>query len=481
MRKTLLLILMLFSLTFCRKADDSIPVQTLQVYIIQSYNDATVFWERTKDYPDSAVVYSVYLDEKLLISHLKQRSYLIRALSKNTGYKGKIEAWSGSRKIAEQEFEFCTLQDQSPSEFSIYEIGTGNNSVSLKWSKSTDPENSPVVYDVYLNNQLKISGINGLSCTVPGLNPLTTYTGEIVARDTAGKNIKTAFTFNTINVTNSKLVHRFIEYKGYDRDFAFYVPTAYDSSANIPLVINLHGANGNAWNEIGITPFKKIADRENFILLMPQALLGSFGGQTFYQWNAHYIFPWDDVSLLNYLIDYMYTRYHVDLSRVYLTGMSNGGYMTFFTIRQLQERIAAIAPISGLMSWNVFDGYKLNRPVPLCYIHGTADNIVKIDGNPSADMVLNLWIANNKCATSPEVFQLPDIADYDNSTVTLYQYNGDSPDSEIQYYKIVGGGHSIPGVEPGANQDINSYEIIWSFFNRHTLPAHAEGTIVDLN
>jgi poly(3-hydroxybutyrate) depolymerase len=479
MSKNYLLIIMLFSLTCCRK-DDTTPIQNFDVFVQQGLNNATVFWNPIKGYSDSVVEFTVYISDSVVASHLKTRSYKISHLTENTKYTGKIEGWSESRKIAEQLFEFTTLKNQPPLEFSISEINIGKNSVVLQWNRATDPENSPVVYDIYLDSKLVINSTNQLSCTIPGLNSNTTYAGEIAARDTAGNTTKTTFSFKTIN-TSSILVHRFFKYQGYQREFAFYVPLRSDVIKNMPLIINLHGANGNAWNEIRQTPFKTIADRENFILLMPQALLGTFLGQTYYQWNAHYIFPWDDVSLLNYLIDYLYTRYDVDLSKIYLTGMSNGGYMTFFTIRELQDRIAAIAPISGLMSANVYNGYTLKRRVPLCYMHGTSDNIVKIDGYPSAEMILNLWIANNKCATIPEVTELPDIAGNDNSTVTLYEYSGDSPDSEIQYYKIVGGGHSIPGVEPGANQDINAYEVIWSFFKQHTYPAHTEGKIVDIN
>lgn len=478
MSKNFLLIIILFSLTCCRN-EDSIPIQPLNVLVLPGLNNATFFWDPVKGYSDSVVEYTIYLGDSTIVSHFKKRSYAISTLSENTTYAGKIEAWSENIKIGEQLFEFRTLENQPPLAFSISEINIGKNSVALQWNRATDPENSPVVYDIYLNNQLQISGITQLACSLAGLSSSTTYSGEIAAKDTAGNTTKTTFTFRTIN-TNSTLVHRFFKYQGYDREFAFYVPLHFEGTKNLPLVINLHGANGNAWNEIGKTPFKTIADRENFILLMPQALLGTFLGQTYYQWNAHYIFPWDDVSLLNYLIDYMYTRYHVDLDKVYISGMSNGGYMTFFTIRELQGRIAAIAPISGLMSANVYNGYTLKRSVPLCYMHGTSDDIVKIDGYPSADMILNLWIANNKCALTPVVSQLPDIAVNDNSTVTLYEYKGDSPDSEIQYYKIVGGGHSIPGVEPGANQDISAYEVIWSFFKRHTFLAHSEGKIVEL-
>jgi poly(3-hydroxybutyrate) depolymerase len=478
MRKIIAFILMLFFLSHCKKEDNTASILSFQVYVFQGVNNATVIWEPVKGYSDSVVEFSAFISDSLISSHLKTRTISVTKLSEYTTYKGRIDAFSGNRKIAEQTFEFTTKHNLPPREFSINEIAIKNNSVTLKWDESTDPEKSPVVYDIYLNEQLKVSGINGLESEVQGLIPETYYTGSIIARDSSGNTQKTTFTFGTLRVNYSMLVHGFIEYQGYKRDFAYYLPAAYDSSISIPLVINLHGANGNAWNEIGSTCFKTIADRENFILLMPQALLGSFNGETFYQWNAHYIFPWDDVSLLNYLIDYMYTKYNIDLRKVYISGMSNGGFMTYFAARSLQERVAAIAPISGLISSNVFENYTLNRPLPLCYMHGTADNIVRIDGTPSADDIIGFWVANNKCTSTPVITQLPDIAPYDNSTVTLYQYTGYSTDSDIQFYKVNGGGHSIPGIEPGANMDINAYEVIWSFFKRHSYPGHTEGKIV---
>jgi len=448
--------------------------------VVPRVSDALLQWDNVNGYSDFVVEFSVFINDSLISDGIKLRQIEIKSLTESTLYNAKIEAFANNKKIAEKLFQFTTLKNRAPLEFVITEIAIQNTSVSLAWSESTDPEISKVVYDIYLSNQLKISAINGLKCEITGLNPGTLYSGEIIAKDSSGNTQKTTFTFRTINVDKSVLFHRFIEYQGYKRDFAYYLPASYNSSDHIPLEINLHGANGNAWNEIGNSYFKTVADRENFILLMPQALLGTFGGETYYQWNAHYIFSWDDVSLLNYLIDYMYTKYEIDLSRVYISGMSNGGFMTFFTARGLQSRVAAIAPISGLISSNVFANYLLNRSMPLCYMHGTADNIVKIDGYPSADTIISFWITNNKCNRTPQVSQLPDIAKDDNSTVTLYQYTGQAPDSEIQYYKIVGGGHSIPGNEQGANMDINAYEVIWSFFSRHSYTNHAAGNLVDL-
>ena len=42
-----------------------------------------------------------------------------------------------------------------------------------------------------------------------------------------------------------------MQYQGYKRDFAIILPSLFDTATSMPLVFALHGANGNAWNEIG--------------------------------------------------------------------------------------------------------------------------------------------------------------------------------------------------------------------------------------
>jgi len=480
MKNAYLFIFLLLAIIGCKKSDDSKIIQSFQVFVIQGVNDATLIWDSVEGYSDSLLDFDIFLNDSLIAAHLKSRTYKIVNLSEHSEYKVSVTAFSGNTKIAEQSRIFTTLVNQAPKAFNIREIEIRNNAVSLKWTKSDDPENDSVYYDVYLDNDLLISDITELSDEISGLVAGKYYKGEIIARDKAGNSQKVIFNFTTLLSDNSTLVHRFFKYQGYQREFAYYLPASYNSTVDMPLVISLHGANGNAWKELEKTSFKSIAEKENFILLMPQALLGTFNGETIYQWNAHYIFQWDDVSLLNQLIDFMFTEYHIDLSKVYISGMSNGGFMTFFAARGLQHRIAAIAPIAGLISDNVFINYSLNRPMPLCYMHGTADQLVRIDGNPSANTIISFFVENNKCVTTAEITQLPDINQNDNSTVTLYHYNGYWNDSEIQYYKIIGGGHSVPGVEAGANMDINAYEVIWSFFSRHSYPDHAAGKIVEL-
>lgn len=480
MKKCFTLISILIFLTQCRKDEVTNSIKSISLFASPNITEVFLSWQCIEGFSDSLVDYRLVLGDSIIVEKLKAKTYKIHNLTENTKYTGTIEAFLGSKEIANSAFEFTTLEFPPPIEFKVNEIAIKNNSISISWDRSISNDKKLIVYDIYINNILKIAGIEKTTCVINGLTQSSSYTCQIIARNIYDKTTKTGFSFQTIGVEKSVLVHKFIQFEERLRDFAYYIPINYDSTKNFPLVIHLHGAGGNAWNEI---KRNALADRENFIFLMPQALLGSYNGETIYQWNAHYIFPWDDVSFLGYLIDFFYTKYNIDLSRVYISGMSNGGFMTYFAGCKLQNRVAAIAPMAGLISNNVWSGYTLNRPIPLCYIHGTADNTVNINGNSgslSAAAIIKFWINNNGCDSVPFITQIPNINTSDNSTVTLYQYHGYTTDSEIQYYMINGGGHSVPGVEFGANMDINAFEVTWQFFKRHNFPYYAAGKIVDI-
>jgi polyhydroxybutyrate depolymerase len=166
------------------------------------------------------------------------------------------------------------------------------------------------------------------------------------------------------------------------------------------------------------------------------------------------------------LLDLVVKQQDIDLDRIYVTGMSSGGHMAFYTAQRLQDRIAAVSPISGSIITNYLPKYTFNKPMPICNINGTADNVVDINGGdwyaPWAD-IRTPWIKNNKVNNDPIITHLPDINKNDSSTVTKYEYRGTTVASDIDDYRIVAGGHSIPGIEADANQDINAYDVIWTF------------------
>lgn len=458
-----LLTLLLFS---CKKqAENDIP-DNLTVTTIRGVYESTISWNDVSGYPDSLQRFNVYLDDSLIAGNIISRFLKITGLNESTEYSGRVEGFYNGEKIGSGKFGFTTNKDLPPNEFLITTTDIQNDKIRLEWEKAVDPEHGKVIYDVYLGSLLYSENLDSNKCEISGLNPLTTYFIKIIAKDEKRNTKELGCIAKTIEPPGSHMIQTFITIGNYKREFSIYLPQSIVTERERPLVIYLHGANGNGWKQMQSSYFRNIADREDFLLVMPQALLGTYNGESIYQWDAHELFPWDDVAFFNKIIEFMDADYNVDLKRVYLSGMSNGGFMTFYAAEQMQDKLAAIAPIAGLMSSNIYNGYTIDHPIPLCYMHGTADSIVKMNSGITLNQVINLWIDINGCDHAGTQEELPDINTTDNATVTLFRYYGSSPNSEIRYYRINGGGHSVPGIEPGSTFDINAYEEIWKFFKR---------------
>ena len=112
----------------------------------------------------------MYINDTLVTDQLNPRQFEVQNLSENTSYNARIEAYAGNKKVAEQSFQFATLENQAPLEFDVTGIEIQNTSVLIEWSKSTDPENSVVLYDVFLNSQLIFNGVKDLTSEIKGLS-----------------------------------------------------------------------------------------------------------------------------------------------------------------------------------------------------------------------------------------------------------------------------------------------------------------------
>ena len=345
----------------------------------------------------------------------------------------------------------------------VTNIITGD-SVSVSWKKPVDPHGLPVTFDISMDNLVISKDQTIAAFNLGRLQPLRLYHLKITARDSLKKSTISRLTFTTLS-GDAKLIHGQTVCEGRQREYGYYLPSGI-AGTTPPLLVYLHGAGGIAWPELVTSGFREIAEREKFILVMPQALKGTISGESCIQWNAHEALAWDDALFINALVDSLVAKYTVNTHKIYVSGMSNGGFMTFY-LASRTDRFAAIAPMSGLISYNIYNHYLADWPMPLLYIHGTADSIVRYNGDawmPSVEKVMKFWTRNNGCDTMPVITELPNTNYYDGSTVTLFNYVGRNPRSEIRFYRINGGGHSVAGYEPGSNQDIQSYEVIWDFF-----------------
>ncbi|MBO5222262.1 MAG: prolyl oligopeptidase family serine peptidase [Clostridia bacterium] len=145
--------------------------------------------------------------------------------------------------------------------------------------------------------------------------------------------------------------------------FVEYSPEKTDKK--LPLILQLHGAGergagGEDLCKVDIHGFSKMAMEGEYecIFIMPQCPIGSF-------WAAH-------VESILAFVDQLKESYPIDEDRVYLTGLSMGGFGTWFTAMAKPDLFAAIAPVcGGGMPWNAG---VLNMPV--WAFHGTEDTVV---------------------------------------------------------------------------------------------------------
>ena len=242
------------------------------------------------------------------------------------------------------------------------------------------------------------------------------------------------------------------------------------------LLLNLHGYGSNYQEQENYGDFRPIADTANFLVVHPN---GTIDGNGNHFWNT--FGPRgtgvDDVAFLSTLIDTLARRYRLDLNRVYSTGMSNGGFMSYELACQLGNRIAAIASVTGSMTAGRLAGCTSGRPVPVLEIHGTADNTVPYTGGTVLQFVaiptlLNSWVQRNGCSPTPTVTPVPDTNPADGCTAERSVWAGGRNGSVVEHFRIIGGGHTWPGsafVIGVTNQDISASREAWRFLRRYRL------------
>ena len=281
----------------------------------------------------------------------------------------------------------------------------------------------------------------------------------------------TGFVFSS---SAQQTINASITHDGIERDYILYVPEIYDGSTAVPLVLNFHGFGSSASQQMFYGDFRDIADTEGFLLVHPEGT--TLIGNQF--WNVG--FPGlsstiDDVGFTEALIDELATLYTIDLDRVYATGMSNGGFMSFLLACQLSEKIAAVASVTGSMTQDTFDDCNAQLPTPVLQIHGTEDDVVSYNENnlslPIPD-VISYWVDHNNCETTPTTTTLPDVDVSDGSIIEYSVYEDGVNGITTEHMKVIGGGHTWPGSilnSAGTNQDIDASMEIWLFFSRYDI------------
>ena len=273
-------------------------------------------------------------------------------------------------------------------------------------------------------------------------------------------------------VSGQTTIQGSFDHDSISRNYLLYVPAAYSSAKPAPLVINLHGYGSNATEQMLYSNFMPVADTAGFLVVHPNGTLDAYSTT---HWNTFGLSSVDDVGFLSALIDTVAVSYSIDKDRVYSTGMSNGGFMSYSLACSLSSRIAAIASVTGTMTNNNLSACNPSRHVPVMQIHGTADATVPYNGNVlfvSVQNIIDFWVSQNGCSTTPVVTQVPDIDTTDGCTAVHYLYPDGNNGTTVELYKIDDGGHTWPGapVTIGVtNMDFNASAEIWRFFRQYDI------------
>jgi polyhydroxybutyrate depolymerase len=255
-----------------------------------------------------------------------------------------------------------------------------------------------------------------------------------------------------------------------DRTYRVHRPAS--EIAKPGLVIVLHGSFGGGFQMESNSGFDAQADRLGWIAVYPDGVADGWDAFGSYdKWGKH---PGaDDIALISALIDHFEGSDEVDPNRVYVTGLSRGGMMSYRLGCELSDKIAAIAPVSGNMateSGSANVPCALARPVSVLAIHGTADGTIPINGgkvdinfSPMADVIAR-WRTLDGCATSPTTS-----VDGPSTTTTWSCSKGSSVSTRI----VTGGWHTWPKVSGalasagGSHDSFDAARLIADFFVAH--------------
>ncbi|OBG34253.1 polyhydroxybutyrate depolymerase [Mycobacterium alsense] len=188
----------------------------------------------------------------------------------------------------------------------------------------------------------------------------------------ADANLPTAFVDGTS-------VHH-IKVGGLDRSYRLYKPAGVPASA--PLVVMMHGVSGSAREAERDYHWDGLADTAKFFVAYPDGLNHAWNvdGETCCGRSGRE--GVDDIGFIRAVVADIARNAGIDAGRVYATGMSNGGIMSY-TLACSTEVFAAIGPVAGTQ----LNACPAPRPASVMHIHGTADRLVPYGGGPGYSVI----------------------------------------------------------------------------------------------
>jgi polyhydroxybutyrate depolymerase len=240
-------------------------------------------------------------------------------------------------------------------------------------------------------------------------------------------------------------------------------------------VIVLHGGMGSAEQMRLTSGFDAVAKANGFMTVYAE---GTDFGEGRHAWNTGYLLrrqvrDADDIAYFDALIDRLIAQHGADASRIFMTGGSNGGMMTYVYAVARPERLAAVAPVvASMFSFDIVP----KVPLPILIINGAKDDEVPLAGGMSENPlvrgaqsapykpvreVVDFWVKANH--SRPQGTKVVD------GTVTTVTHAAEAGGAITEFVLDSAGGHGWPGTRArrAGNEPIMAFkgaERVWKFF-----------------
>jgi polyhydroxybutyrate depolymerase len=252
------------------------------------------------------------------------------------------------------------------------------------------------------------------------------------------------------------------------RSYIRHIPPGYSGKTPVPLMFDIHGLSDSPTGEKNKTGWGAVADAKGFIIVWPQGYMSSWNvGRCCNPAQAQNV---DEVAFFKAMVAKLAEETCIDLKRVYATGCSNGGGMSYKLACDAADTFAAVAPvdfdcITGPMSSPSCAMCSPSRPITEVQFRGTSDTAVPYDGGttpvvtglvfPGAQTNFTTWGQINMCTGAPT--PLPN-------------------NSACQQYPTCAGGVETTlctmqnGTHCGSYQSFDIANVAWEQLQKYALP-----------
>ncbi|HLK30671.1 MAG TPA: PHB depolymerase family esterase [Puia sp.] len=275
---------------------------------------------------------------------------------------------------------------------------------------------------------------------------------------------------------------------GRERQYAIHLPPSFNTSKNFPVIFAFHGGGGEYKKVIRYYNLNGLADENGYIVVYPNAINKAWSMSGVSSRIKKIDNSVDDVKFISELLDNLIANYKADSKHVFCTGISCGGIFSLFLAWQLSDRITAIAPVCASIPQAIAEEYSFKHPTPVLLINGTEDPLINYNGGPgkmngrnaesqTANMLPTEELVSkiaklNNCQSNPVVKDFPDADPKDGCTATDYSYS--CSDVQVEFIKVVNGGHTWPGgiqylpkvIIGKVCKDFNAEEKVFEFFKK---------------